>query len=306
MSNTELLVSVNNEETEMAPKIVDKLIRDAIDLHMHTAPDIYPRCLDDIEAANQAKKAGMRAIVLKNHVTCTADRAQIARKVIDFPVFGGIVLNWGVGGLNPTAVANAIKLGAVEVWMPTVDAAHFLKDPGAVPMLTAGKRTLPRGISILDNVGNLIDELSLILEMIADHDLILATGHLALEESIVLIKTAAKTGANKLVVTHPEASFLDPPLELLKEFVQYGALIEHVYAYCTSIARRMVSPEKIATMIESIGVENIIMASDGGQRVNPPPVEMFKRFMGKMLENGISEDEIRVMTHENPAKLLGS
>ncbi|MFQ5821192.1 MAG: hypothetical protein ACE5I5_14460, partial [Candidatus Heimdallarchaeota archaeon] len=97
----------------------------------------------------------------------------------------------------------------------------------------------------------------------------------------------------------------NPSLEILKEFVQQGALIEHVYAHCTSIAREMVSPEKIATMIRSIGVENIIMASDGGQSVNPPPVEMFKRFMEKMLENGISEDEIHIMTHENPTKLLG-
>ncbi len=290
----------------MVLKIVDKLIRDAIDLHMHTAPDIYPRSLDDIEAAKQAKKAGMSAIVLKNHVTCTADRAQIARKVVEFPVFGGIVLNWGVGGLNPTAVANAIKLGAIEVWMPTVDAAHFLKDPRTVPMLAAGKKTFQRGITILDNVGKLIDELWSILEMIAEHDLILATGHLALEESLILIKAAAKADVNKLVVTHPEASFFDPALEILKELVQQGALIEHVYAYCTSIARKMVSPEKIATMIKSIGVENIIMASDGGQRVNPPPVEMFKLFMKKMLENGISEDEIHVMTHENPAKLLES
>ncbi len=290
----------------MVLKIVDKLIRDAIDLHMHTAPDIYPRSLDDIEAAKQAKKAGMSAIVLKNHVTCTADRAQIARKVVEFPVFGGIVLNWGVGGLNPTAVANAIKLGAIEVWMPTVDAAHFLKDPRTVPMLAAGKKTFQRGITILDNVGKLIDELWSILEMIAEHDLILATGHLALEESLILIKAAAKADVNKLVVTHPEASFFDPALEILKELVQQGALIEHVYAYCTSIARKMVSPEKIATMIKSIGVENIIMASDGGQRVNPPPVEMFKLFMKKMLENGISEDEIHIMTHENPAKLLES
>jgi len=300
-----LSVRLDDEETDLAPKIVDKLIRGAIDFHMHTAPDIYPRSLDDIEAAKQAKKAGMRAIVLKNHVTCTADRAQIARKVVEFSVFGGIVLNWGVGGLNPTAVANAIKLGVVEVWMPTMDAAHFLKDPSTVPMLAAGRRTLQRGITIIDKVGKLIEELWSILEMIAEYDLILATGHLAPEESLVLIKAAAKAGVNKLVVTHPEASFLNPSLEILKEFVQQGALIEHVYAYCTSIAREMVSPEKIATMIKSIGVENIIMASDGGQSVNPPPVEMFKRFMEKMLKNGISEDEIHIMTHENPAKLLG-
>jgi len=288
----------------MAQKIVDELIQGAIDMHMHTAPDVYPRSLDDIEVAKQAKKAGMAAIVLKNHITCTADRAQIARNVVDFSVFGGIVLNWGVGGLNPTAVANAIKLGAVAVWMPTIDAAHFLKDPSAVPMLTAGRRILPRGITILDKTGKLTEELRPILELIAEHDLILATGHLAPEESLVLIKAAVKAGVNKLVVTHPEASFINFQEDALKEIVQQGGLIEHVYAYCTPIVREMVQPSKIAKMIRFIGAENVLMASDGGQSVNPPPVEMFKEFMVKMLENGVSEHEIYVMTHENPAKLL--
>jgi len=304
----------------LVQKIVDKLIHNAIDFHMHTAPDTYPRSLNDIEAANQAKNVGMAAIVLKNHVTSTADRAQIARKVTEFPVFGGIVLNWGVGGLNPAAVENAIKFGAAAIWMPTIDADHFLRNAGtSIPMLVEGRKTLPQGISILDQSGTLVNEIYPILELIAEHDINLATGHISPYESLVLLKEASHIGIKKLVVTHPEVSyfapgkdpFRDPKVGYLgyeekgvKEIVQLGALFETVYASCTPIYEELVPPTKMATIIRAIGVENVIMASDGGQTINPSPVEMFKLFMEKMLENGISEDEIRVMTHENPAKLL--
>ena len=36
------------------------LLKGGIDLHLHTSPDIFPRKLDDIEAAVQAKEAGLR------------------------------------------------------------------------------------------------------------------------------------------------------------------------------------------------------------------------------------------------------
>ena len=289
----------------MVQKTVDKLIRNAIDFHMHTAPDSYQRSLNDIEAATQAKNAGMAAIILKNHVTSTADRAQIARIITDFPVFGGIVLNWGVGGLNPAAVESAIKFGGAIIWMPTIDAAHFLQNVGpSIPMLVKGRNPQLQGISILDQRGMLVNELYPILELIAEHNLILATGHISPNEALVLVKEASQVGVKKLVITHPEVDYLGYDEPVLKEIVQQGALIEPVYASCTPIYKEIVPPANIVAMIQSIGSEHVIMASDGGQTINPAPVEMLKRFMGKMLEHGISEDEIHVMTHENPAKLL--
>jgi len=55
-----------------------ELIEGSIDFHIHTGPDVFPRLVNDIEAAKQAKEAKMKAILLKNHVTGTGDRAQIA------------------------------------------------------------------------------------------------------------------------------------------------------------------------------------------------------------------------------------
>ena len=84
-----------------------------IDMHVHAAPDVTPRLADDIEIASAAANAGMQALVFKSHVTHTADRAAIAERVVKgIRVFGGLALNYPIGGFNPAAVEVAIKLGA--------------------------------------------------------------------------------------------------------------------------------------------------------------------------------------------------
>ncbi len=89
-----------------------ELMQGAIDLHIHSAPSLFPRLVDHVEAAEGARKYGMRAVVLKEHHGYTADRMYFVRKLINgIEVYGGVVLNNAVGGINPFAVDAAIKLG---------------------------------------------------------------------------------------------------------------------------------------------------------------------------------------------------
>ena len=108
------------------------LLEGAIDFHIHSAPDVYPRLLNDVELALSAKENGMRAILIKNHYFETASRAQVASEVADFKVFGGIALNLTNGGLNKHAVRMALKLGAKQVWMPTVHSQYFVQNKSHV------------------------------------------------------------------------------------------------------------------------------------------------------------------------------
>ena len=66
------------------------LLEGAIDFHIHSTPDVYPRLLNDVELAISAKENGMRAILIKNHYFETASRARVASEVTEFDVFGGI------------------------------------------------------------------------------------------------------------------------------------------------------------------------------------------------------------------------
>src|SRR5512136_1298146 len=189
-------------------KQAKEMLQGVIDFHIHTGPDIYPRLLNDIEVARQAKRAGMKAILIKSHATITGDRAQIAQTVAGFPVFGGVALNWHVGGLNKYAVECAAKLGARQVWMPTTHATNYLKYVDHVPMFAKSMPKDIKGISILKEDGRLVPELAPILEIIAQYGLILATGHLSPEEGLALISEAKKAGIDKVVVTHPVATFV--------------------------------------------------------------------------------------------------
>jgi len=70
----------------------------------------------------------MRGLVLKNHNESTASWAYLMREETPgIEVFGGIVLNRAVGGVNAAAVEHmtAVKGGwGRVVWMPTFDAEN--------------------------------------------------------------------------------------------------------------------------------------------------------------------------------------
>ncbi len=285
--------------------VIDTLLQGAIDMHIHTAPDLFARSVTDIEAAAQAKAAGMSGIVIKNHHTLTADRATFASKQVGFPVYGSLVLNRYVGGFNPYAVDAALRFGAKEIWMPTITARHHLSRSAHVGRADSSLSKEERGLSVLDDRGELLPEVVTILERIADAGAILGTAHLSPHETRILVKTAKEVGVSCVLVTHPEANFVGMGIDDMKKMVALGAMLEFNYAAVTHVMPTPRTPASTAEAIREIGAEHCIMATDGGQNICPTPVEMLRCFIGLMLENGIGEDEIRMMVCTNPRKALG-
>src|SRR5262245_61688592 len=79
-------------------------IEGLIDFHNHCAPDVFGRAVDDDEMAQLYLARKIEAVVLKNHVATTADRAWLARKHNPgVKAFGGITLNGASGGRNTDA-----------------------------------------------------------------------------------------------------------------------------------------------------------------------------------------------------------
>ena len=82
------------------------LLDGVIDMHIHSAPDIRERKMNDLELMEAAIDNGVRAIVIKSHNVPTMDRATLVNmikeekygKEVDFTMFGGISLNEPVGG----------------------------------------------------------------------------------------------------------------------------------------------------------------------------------------------------------------
>jgi hypothetical protein len=135
--------------------------------------------------------------------------------------FGGITLNYSVGGINPIAVENMIKFtggcGKV-VWLPTHDSANhksfFAKKPDA------------GGIRVIDSTGNVAPDVRKIMKMVSKADIILATSHISPKESLAVVKAAKEEGVKKMVVTHAMQS--RRCLDDVKKCVEMGAFIERV------------------------------------------------------------------------------
>jgi hypothetical protein len=278
----------------------DLALTDLIDMHVHTAPDVLPRVMDDVHLARAAAAAGMAAVLIKSHHTLTADRAAIAEAVVardvvgGVRVYGGLALNETVGGLNPAAVDFALAMGAREIWMPTRDAAHGRAGQG-----------LDGGISILDAENRLVPVVSDILALIRDADAILGTGHLSVAEIYALVRQAQDMGLRKILITHPECRFSWMPVETQCVFVSDGVFFERCYLNALPGSHPDVTMAEMAAHIRTVGVASTVLSTDLGRAGAPTPVEGMHAYLSALAAEGFTPDELRRMAGENPASLLG-
>lgn len=257
-----------------------------VDPHVHSAPEHVPRLLDDLSLVRQARDAGVAGVLLKSHTTLTADRAVIARYAVpDISVWGGLVLNRSVGGLNPAAVETALAYGAAEVWMPTIDATNhrrFYRQSGP-------------DLSLMDEEGKISNDVHEILTLVGEHDIILGTGHLSVREIILLIRAGREHSVCKILVTHPEAPFVAMPLDIQRELAAQGVRFERTWVFTTPALGAIVTADALTTAIHEVGVDSTILATDMGQIGNPSPVEGFRAYVQACLDAGFSEQDVHRM-----------
>lgn len=268
--------------------------------------------MDAVETAESARAAGMRGLVFKHHHMSTVDRAYLVRRAVpEVEVYGGITLNYAVGGLNPFAVDAALKLGAKVVWMPSVDArnhrSHFGELGKYGSKLDYRKPQVyeeAEGITIFADDGGLDLRLGPILDSIAEADAALATSHLSVDESKALVVEALRRGVRRVTVTH--IGFVTAALSVEEQrwMAERGVFLELCYS-SLSPAWRCASIDGVAEAIREVGAEHYILASDLGQVHNPPPPEGLRIYIRMLLERGFDPDEIRTMVKENPERLLG-
>jgi hypothetical protein len=172
-----------------------------VDLHVHTGPSLLPRRYSDAEMIRIVRQAGVLTVVLKAHEGSTVERALLAGQ----EAVGGIVLNSSVGGANPDAVRVAAALGGRVVWMPTVSAqAHIAGHSRAE--LSVHRQGMFSAVSVCQE-GQLCPEWYPVFEEVASHDLVLASGHISIDEAVCAFQAAAACGAKRFLVNHPLMPF---------------------------------------------------------------------------------------------------
>jgi len=297
---------MNSAKTSSKGHVEPSILGGAVDTHVHSGPDIVPRVADDIETARMASNAGFAAIVLKNHHESTAARAQIAESVNGLiSIFGGLVLNSSAcGGFNPDAVRITMKMRGKIVWMPTVSAKnhirfiHEAKYSEHVGAISAGLEE--EGLSPLDEEGRIISSVREILDIIAESDAILATGHLSSHEICALIVEAKLRGVERILVTHPEAPQIEMPVDVQRDVAKLGVYFERCY-YSVLAGYPL---DRMLEEARSVGFESTIFASDLGQEHNPPPAEGLLDLYYALRAVGMNTIEWRTAIARNPRALL--
>ncbi len=277
----------------------------AIDLHCHFGPEELvaqvtkaAHAVDPVEAAQEAADAGMRGIVLKAHEFPSVMSAYLAQKAVPgVQVFSSICMDHPVGGLNPQAAENALINGAKIVWLPTLS-AH--QDP---PVLLEKAFHVTRGLRVIDDEGEIIEEVRQIMDLVREHDAVLATGHISREEHFAVARAFQER--DRLIVTHAMQEVAGPGLTAQEcvELADLGAVIEFAAHSCHG---KPAIFEQVAKAVGRIGAERVALSTDYGWTTNAPhPAEGFQGFVNRFWNEGVSNEELRTMTASVPERLLG-
>ena len=296
-----------NSKTQMKSR-VDNLMKGSLDLHVHSGPSVMARKLDHLGAVKEASKAGQRAILIKDHYYSGAPLVNLLKPLIsDYNVelFSGIPLNNTSGGLNPFAVDTFLKSGAKLVWMPTSSAANHIRSTHRKTRLaTSQSMRKAEAISVVDAKGRILDEVKEILDLIAEFDAILSSGHLHISEIWPLFEEAEARGVKRRLVNHP-SYVVGADLADIKELTGSGAYVEHSASFYIESKFLCYTHDELSQHIRAGGVERTILGSDLGQDGNPTPVEGMKAFIELILNLGFDDSEVEKMISKNTARLVG-
>ncbi|MEV4068154.1 DUF6282 family protein [Nonomuraea fuscirosea] len=291
------------------------LVADAYDIHVHVAPDVMRRRIDDLTLAARFTEVGLAGFVLKSHYVPTAERAEVVRAAVPgFDAVGAITLNASVGGMNPIAVEIAARGGARFVWLPTVDSANqracTASDPeGATPPMwarlqddlrEAGMAADP--VDVLGPDGTVLERVRQVLRLIAQHDLTLATGHLSADEIDAVVAAAVAEGVRRIVITHPEFTSQRVAIDRQRALAAQGALLERCF---TTPHSGKVTWRTWFEHIDAVGPEYSVLSSDLGQPFNPPVEDGLALLADRLLAEGFTDKDVRTMAVDNSRLLAG-
>ena len=286
----------------------------AVDSHVHCCPHINDRTVTVFDATRQAAAAGMKGLGLMDVFANSSGLAALAMRELGHlgvDVFGGIVLEPYVGGLSTRVVEIALDMGygpgtgARFVSLPCHHTKMVAEAEGRSPAYVESCLSIPE-------TGPLPDPLPEIMELVGSRDVVFNTGHLTGPECVRVVEEAARRGCRRILCP---ASYYDPPT--VSELVGLGACVEFAFfvmSHATQVGQTMIDAEKhrfaavdleaVAANIEAVGSASVVLSSDSGSYVLPPPVEALREWLVMVASTGVSDDEIRVMVADNPGRLF--
>lgn len=287
---------------------IDELMLGAIDIHAHGGSEPFQRLTLEDDLAIEATQAGMRALVVKTWYTPSASRNALVQKIVNrwadeqglepVKLIGGITLNLSQGGLNPDAVKKCLGFpGMKYVWLPMIDSYHHRR---VVYDDWSGA-----GVHLLDERGRPLPELSEICRIVADNDLILATGHYPFRESAVVVEEAKRLGVGRIEIVHPAHIHSKHTIKEMKTLAQEGAMLMLSGLGSLVFPLHETGPIYAAQIVKEVGADHLVHGSDFGQLQNFSIVQACRWFMKVLMAYGVTKEEIEKIFKINPARHIG-
>lgn len=273
------------------------------DIHIHPAPSIQRRRFTSIEALKIASEEGMAGIVFVDHTYNTTVVAETVNELgLKTKAYGAIFLNEAVGGIDPSVVEIALKLGTKQIEMPTYSSkAHFDAYGDDQNIFPYKKRKKP--VYILDDQGRLIQEVQEILDLLKGTSSFIGSGHLSPLEIDKLVERARELSC-KVVVNSVSTDMPGIPIPQQKKWADDFIFMEHDYLAITDVPHKTTPIEMMVEQIRSVGAEWCMLGTDAGNIKLPDNATAMRNFVSRLLEAGITEREIDLMTRKNPERLL--
>lgn len=273
------------------------------DVHVHAAPDVLDRIGYDDQIAASYAAAGYTGFVLKAHHEPTVSRASALRRSTDLDVVGGIALNRAVGGINPAAVLSALATGGRVVWFPTADA--HTQESAHLPRLEDLDGRLDRSTlavpPVLQGNRQVEQDVALVLDLIAEHDAVMCTGHLSGDECRWLFTQARRRGIGRFLLTHP--SYTVPAMDVgeIAALADQGAHVE-ITAY-QLLHQPGMTADRLAAVARAAG-SRLVLSSDAGQPDSPEPAMALERLIAALGAEGLDPGWLRDAASDIPRRLV--
>jgi Family of unknown function (DUF6282) len=274
-------------------------LQGAIDMHVHADPcSLMPRNQDFTQVAIDAARAGLRAVVRKDHFYSTVGEAYAVQRHVDYlvetgvlprriEVYGGVPLQ----SLEPAQIERALRQPQFKmIWCNPVGGEALVRDGVVRP------------------------EMERILRLAAEHGLALNLGqpsHSAAKNPDLgdydglapLCERIRELGV-KAVLDHPLSSFNADQIEALSG----GSVFAGLFCYPTLpsvIKAPVVDPARTLELVKRLGPRRCLIASDVGMLLEPTQLEAYRLMIRLLIVLGFSQADVSVMIKDNPAHLLG-
>ena len=277
------------------------LLRGSYDIHQHSGPSPHTeRLFDELDLAIHGCYIGLGGIVFKEQYMPSIRSVRLVQKVVDqwaadhnkgkIELYGGVCLNYAVGGLNPDAVIASYRLGGKYVWLPNVDANHHRRVVG---------HGEGQGMDLIDEKDKVVDKAREILSLMAETDMVLGVGHQSTRERLMVVREAVKMGVQRIEINHVNypLTWLTP--EQCKMFADLGAYIG-IYA----IDETFYTWDDVMAIYEAVGPERIVLGSDRGHLALGNPIDGMRKLILGFIQSGVPDEHVKLMCQTNAHNLL--